>query len=216
VRENGLGIVTLVVFLVIWFGQSVTGHHVFNDDQREHHEHTVSYGDYLRTAHFGEATFENWESEFLQMGGYVLLTVWLVQKGSPESKPIDGSDPTDEDPEDHRKDPDAPWPVRRGGVWLKLYENSLASAFLALFAASFLLHAWSGSRAASQEAVAHGGAPIGFVEFLGSAQMWFQSLQNWQSEFLAVFSIVVLSIFLRQKGSPESKPVHAPMAKTGS
>jgi hypothetical protein len=215
-RDNGLALVTIAIFLVLWFGQSVTGHRVFNEDQREHHEATVSYGEYLRSAHFGEATFENWESEFLQMGGYVLLTVWLVQRGSPESKPIDEDDPVDEDPERHRDDPDAPWPVRRGGIWLALYRNSLVIAFLSLFAASFALHAWTGSREASQESLAHGGAAIGIREYATSAQMWFQSLQNWQSEFLAVFCIVVLSIFLRQQGSPESKPVHEPSRTTGS
>jgi hypothetical protein len=153
------------------------------------------------------------------MGGYVLLTVWLRQRGSPESNPIEDEGPDegpDDDPATHRDDPKAPWPVRRGGVVAGVYSHSLSIAFLALFTMSFLLHAWTGSRSASAEAVAHGGQPIHFGQYLMSAQMWFESLQNWQSEFLAVAAIVVLSIWFREKGSAESKPVQAPHRETGT
>jgi hypothetical protein len=210
VRDNGLGLVVFVVFLLLWFGQSVAGHRSYNADQRDHQATTVSYGHYLTTGDFREATFENWESEFLQMGAYVLLTVWLRQRGSSESKPVDGSDEVDERPEDHRDDPGAPWPVRRGGLALKLYKNSLSIAFFLMFAASWLLHAQGGAAAYSAEQLQHGGQPVTTWEFMHNAEFWSQSLENWQSEFLAVGSIVVLSIFLRQQGSPESKPVHAP------
>jgi hypothetical protein len=215
-KDNSLAIVAFGLFFAFWvFGQSITGLHTYNEDQIEHDEPTISYGRYITTAHFGEATFENWESEFLQMGAYVVLTVWLRQRGSAESKPIDESDPSDEDPRKHREDPNAPWPVHRGGLVLKLYERSLSIAFFALFAASFLLHAATGARDYSNEQVAHGGEPIGMLSYLGRARFWFESMQNWQSEFLAVGSIVVLSIFLRQRGSPESKPVHMANAETG-
>jgi hypothetical protein len=209
-RNNGLTIVVMAAFLAIWFGQSVAGHRSFNSDQRSHGEAAVSYGHYLTTGHFREATFENWESEFLQMGSYVLLTVWLRQRGSPESRPVEGEIDQDEPPERHRSAPDAPWPVRRGGLALVLYKNSLALAFLLMFLASWLLHAQGGAVEYSAEQVTHGGKPVSTWEFIGTAEFWNQSLQNWQSEMLAVGSLVVLSVFLRQQGSPESKPVHEP------
>ncbi len=176
----------------------------------------MGYLTYLTTAHFGEATFENWESEFLQMGAYIVLTVWLKQRGSGESKPVDGEHPTEDDPERHRDDPKAPFPVRRGGVWLGIYRNSLAMTFFTLFGASLVMHAITGAHEYSSEQEAHGEKPVSTAEYVTTSQFWFESLQNWQSEFLAVGSIVVLSIFLRQHGSPESKPVAQPTAQTGS
>jgi hypothetical protein len=216
-RKNGLLLVTFVVlFLLVYGGQILTGQRQYNADQREHGEDPVALTEYLTTGHFVEATFENWESEFLQMGSYVLLTVWLKRRGSAESKPIDEAAPQDEDPRDHREDPDAPWPVRRGGIALRLYEHSLSAAFLLLFALSWLAHAAGGARAFSAEAVTHGGQAVSTWGYIRTSQFWFESLQNWQSEFLAVASIVALSIYLREKGSPESKPVHAPHMQTGS
>ena len=217
-RDNSLSIVLFGMFLVFFAGMAVTGHRAFNADQKDHDEPTVSFPHYLKTGHFGEATFENWESEFLQMGAYVALTVWLVQRGSAESKSVDDDDDeaADEDPADHRDDPEAPWPVRRGGLALGLYKNSLAIAFFVLFFLSWWLHAVTGAHEFSSEQEAHGGARVTTVGYLRTSQFWFESLQNWQSEFLAVGSIVVLTIFLRQQGSPESKPVHAPHRDTGS
>jgi hypothetical protein len=216
-RNNGLTLATLGVFLLVWLvGQALTGQHTYNADQEEHGQPTVGFVDYLQTAHFGEATFENWESEFLQMGAYVLLTVWLRQRGSPESKALEGEEPVDEDPTKHRDDRGAPWPVRRGGVWLSLYRNSLCTAFFTLFGLSLLLHAITGAHEYSAEQEEHGQPPVTTAEFVQRSDFWFQSFQNWQSEFLAVASIVYLSVYLRQEGSPESKPVHAPHAETGS
>ena len=216
-ERNGLFLAAAGLFLAfLLIGQSWAGYRTYNADQREHEQPTIGYGEYLTTAHFGEATFENWESEFLQMGSYVLLTVWLRQRGSAESKPLDGADPVDEDPSTHADDPDAPWPVRRGGLWLTLYRSSLSIALLTLFALSWLGHAVTGAHELNAEAAAHGEGPITTWQFLHRAEFWFQSLQNWQSEFLAVAAIVGLSIFLRQQGSPESKPVHAPHRQTGS
>ena len=216
-RENSLSLVAFGLFFVTFIvGQSLAGQRAYNDEQKEHGEEGVPYLEYVTTAHFGEATFENWESEFLQMGAYVLLTVWLRQRGSAESKKLDEDEPVDEDPRKHRDDVDAPWPVRVQGLPLALYRNSLSIGFFTLFALSWFLHAVTGARAFSAEAVAHGGEAIGTIDYMTRAQFWFESLQNWQSEFLAVASIVVLSIFLRQQGSSESKPVHAPHAETGS
>jgi hypothetical protein len=217
-RHNGLSIVVALFFLLTLVGQSVAGLGAYNEEQRDHGEPEVGYAEYLRTGNFLEAVFENWESEFLQMAMYVFLTAFLVQKGSAESKKPkeEGKDEHDEDPNEHRDDPDAPWPVRRGGLALKLYENSLSLAFFVLFAATFLGHAASGAAEFSQEQVEHGGEPVSLGEYLGEPRFWFESFQNWQSEFLAVLSIVVFSIWLRQRGSPESKPVHAPHHETGA
>ncbi len=212
-RNNGLSICLFGLFVLFLAAQSVTGWHSYNSDQREHLEPTSSYFAYLTTGHFVEATFENWESEFLQMGAYVLLTVWLVQKGSAESNPLEGDPESDGEP---RPSEDAPGPVHRGGWPLRLYENSLGLAFILLFLLSITLHALGGARVYSAEQIAHGEAPVSVSQFITTSTFWFQSFQNWQSEFLAVGGITVLSIFLRQKGSPESKPVAAPHGETGS
>jgi hypothetical protein len=127
-RNSRLALACFGLFLVFWAAQSLAGWHVYNADQASHQEAEVGYLSYLTTGHFAEATFENWESEFLQMGAFVLLTAFLIQKGSAESKKSDDDD-VDEDPRAHRDDPDAPWPVHRGGLWLTLYENSLLLAF---------------------------------------------------------------------------------------
>ena len=218
VRNQLLLVVFFLFFLTTFFGQTMTGHRVYNQEQTEHGESGVPLTEYVTTGHFLEATMENWESEFLQMGAYVLLTVWFTQKGSAESKkPKDeGENPQDKDPlEDVR--PDSPWPVRHGrGLVLSLYKNSLSIAFFLLFGGAFALHLIGGAHEYSQEQEAHGGAPVTPSEFAQMAEFWFQSLQNWQSEFLAVASIVFLSIYLRQHGSPESKPVAAAHAETGT
>jgi hypothetical protein len=194
----------------------VAGHREYNANQTEHREAEVSYGKYLRTGAFVEATFENWESEFLQMGAYVLLTAWLLQRGSPESRPIKGTSAQDEDPATKRNDPDAPWAVRRGGLALSVYRHSLSIAFFALFVGSWLGHAAGGSREYSAEQRAHGQPSVSMTEYMRTSRFWFESFQNWQSEFLAVGSIVVLSIFLREERSPESKPVAAPHRETAA
>jgi hypothetical protein len=215
-RDNGLSLAMFGLFALFLFAQSVTGFHVYNEEQQEHGEPEISYRAYLRSGHFIEATFENWESEYLQMGVYVLFTVFLFQRGSSESKDPDKDEPVDEDPREAGDRPDLPWPVRTGGAILRLYEHSLTLAFLGLFVVTFMLHAIGGAREYSQEQLAHGGQAVSTLEFLQTSEFWFQSFQNWQSEFLAVGSIAVLSIVLRQRGSPESKPVAAPHHETGT
>ncbi len=212
--RNGLSLACFAIFVVVLVGQSLTGWQASVADAVQHGEPEFGYWTYLTTGHFAEATFENWESEFLQMAGFVLLTVYLVQRGSGESKQ-ERDDPRDEDPRLHRDDPDAPWPVRRGGVWLYLYERSLFLAFSLLFLASFVGHAIAGAHEYTAEQHEHGETGVGAWQFVRTAEFWFQSLQNWQSEFLAVGAIVVFSVFLRQRGSAESKPVHEPHRKTG-
>ena len=216
-RENGLTIVLLLLFLAFWAGQSFVGHREFDNEQREHGQAEISYGAYLTTGHFWEATGENWESEFLQMFGYVILTAMLYQKGSAESKKLDEPEPVDRDPRAGRRKSKVPGPVRRGGWALKLYENSLSLAFLSMFLISIVIHAIAGAAVYREEQASHGEPAGGSVlAYVGTSRFWLESLQNWQSEFLAIASMVVLSIFLRQRGSPESKPVDSPHDETGT
>lgn len=214
-RNNGLSIVLCALFLFSMAGQTLTGWYAFNDEQREHEQREVGLGAYFGSGHFFEATAENWESEFLQMAAYVILTAFLFQRGSAESKNPDAAEPVDRDPRLSANEGDAPWPVRRGGWALKVYENSLSLAFAALFLVSFVLHAVGGTMHRNDEALAHGGDVVSVGEFMRSSQFWFQSLQNWQSEFLSLVAMVVLSIWLRQRGSPESKPVASAHRATG-
>jgi hypothetical protein len=214
-RENGLALVMFGIFAVVLVGQSLTGWAVYNAEEQDHGQPPVDYAHYLTTGHFVEAVFENWESEFLQMGAYVVFTAFLFQKGSPESKRLDESEDVDEDPRAHRNDKDAPWPVRRGGLALILYEHSLSLALFTLFAIAFVLHVAGGASAYNHEQALHGGDPLSLLGFVASPQLWFQSFQNWQSEFLSVGVLVVLSVYLRERGSPESKPVHHPHRETG-
>ena len=215
VRANGLSIVLSLLFVGFLVGQSVAGQKEFNEEGRLHGEPPLTYTEYLTSGDFAESVFENWESEFLQMGAYLLLTVYLVQKGSAESKPVDGDEDVERDPQ-QSSNPDAPWPVRRGGWILKLYQNSLSLAFGILFVASFALHAWGGARATCDDDRTHRQPDCpSTVEYVQTSKFWSESLENWQSEFLAVASIVVLSVYLRQQGSPESKPVNTPHHEHG-
>ena len=162
-----------------------------------------------------EATMENWESEFLQMGIYVMLTACLFQKGSAESKKLDGEEAVDRDPRLSKNKKNAPWPVRKGGFVLKVYERSLSLALILLFVMCFTLHAVSGARLYSEKQVRNGEKAVSTLQYMATSHFWFESFQNWQSEFLSVAAIVFLTIYLRQKGSPESKPVDAPHKQTG-
>lgn len=209
-RENGLSIVLFILFIAFWVAQVVTGHHRYNLERAQHGQPEVSYSEYLQSGEFLEVTMENWESEFLQMFMFVLLTTFLYQKGSAESNSPDrGKAP----PGPAR--PDAPWPVRRGG-WVKtVYGYSLSIALFLMFAISFALHAVGGTKEHSEQQLAHGGNAVSVGEYLCTSQFWFESFQNWQSEFLAILAMVVFTIFLRQEGSPESKPVDVSHSETG-
>jgi hypothetical protein len=206
-HENSLTLVLLALFLITLAGQIVTGWHDYNEDRREHGRPEITLGPYLSSGHSIEATGENWESEFLQMAMFVLLTVRLHQKGSPDSKPLDDDD--DEDLEAECNDPRAPWPVRRGGVILWLYSHSLSFAFMLLFFISFMLHAYGGAIEYSEQQLWHGQPAVGMLTYMGTAKFWFESLQNWQSEFLSLAAMVYFLVFLREKGSAESKRVAA-------
>ena len=216
-RDNGLSLVLFVLFFsAFMIGQTLTGHQEYNNEQQEHGQQAIGLLDYLGTGHFLEATMENWESEFLQMFFFVILTVFLYQKGSAESKDPEKEEDVDRDPRKARNKKDAPWPVRKGGLILTIYEHSLSLAFLLLFLGSFVLHGVGGARDYNEEQEAHGQAErVSTMQYMATSRFWFESLQNWQSEFLAVGSMVVLTIFLRERGSKESKPVDAPHSETG-
>ena len=195
-------------------GQFITGLKHHNEERAEDGMAAVTAKQYIISGHFLQSTFENWESEFLQMGLFVVLTIFLIQKGSSESKSEEGKEPVDREPSGRRKG--APWPVRKGGWVLGLYKHSLSIVLFMMFLLSFLVH-WYGSMKDENEKLSHQGRPLkSAVEYLGESRFWFESFQNWQSEFLSVFVLVVFSIFLRQKGSPQSKPVDAPHDETGS
>jgi membrane protein implicated in regulation of membrane protease activity len=214
-RDNGLTLVLLLLFLLSIIGQSLAGLAHFNDDQRDHGRGEVTLTQYITSAQFAESVFENWESEFLQMAVYVVLTAFLYQRGSAESKDPDKREDVDEDPQAHVGDPAANSTVRAGGWWFGLYQHSLSLALFLLFVVSFVLHLVASAKEDCAEKLVHGQTCTTTLAFIASSKFWFESLQNWQSEFLSVAILVVLSIFLRQKGSPESKPVHAPHSATG-
>lgn len=202
-KDNDLSIVALAIFLLCWVGQSVAGHSVNNQELRDHGRAVLSYWQYLGSAHFWEATTENWESEYLQLTAMVVMTMFLKQKGSAESK---------SEKEFQKRSPQV---VRKHRISRFLYENSLGLALTLLFIVSFSGHVASGFTQHNLESEHRGQPKIDMNKFLTSSQLWFESMQNWQSEFLAVYSLTVLSIWLRQKGSAESKPVEAPNERTG-
>jgi Domain of unknown function (DUF6766) len=205
-KNNGLSVVLFGLFFIFLAGQAVTGWSEYNSNQQEHHSPQVGFPKYLTTGHFGEAVFENWESEFLQMSSYVFLTIWLRQRGSSESKAMSGSQEVDRDPRNTSKTR-APGAVRQGGWMLDLYENSLGLVFALLFFASLFMHAVEGTRTYNQDQREHHSATVSVEQYARTSRFWFESFQNWQSEFLATGCLVLFSVYLRQRGSPESKPV---------
>jgi hypothetical protein len=212
-RNNGLSVVFFLFFLISLTGQTLTGVKEYNQKQKQDGGEQVTIVQYLSTGHFIEATFENWESEFLQMWLFVWLSIYLYQKGSSESKDPDKEEEVDKTPNPRKKD--SPWPVKKGGALLKFYQSSLSIALFLLFVFSFLMH-WHGSLVDYNQRQSLKGEPTeSALEYLGNSKLWFESFENWQSEFLSVFSIIVLSIFLRQKGSAQSKPVDAADSQTG-
>jgi hypothetical protein len=211
-HSNGLSIVLGTLFLLFWGAQSVVGWSQYNDEQEQHGRMRVPYSSYLSTGEFVEVTAENWESEFLQMLAYVLLTALLYQKGSAESKPFEKDNEARAPTAEHLQ----PQWVRRGGWRRRVYEHSLSLAFLSLFLITFVIHGLGGAHQYNEEQVEHGRQTIASLEYFKTSRFWFESFQNWQSEFLAVLAMVVLSIWLREKNSPESKDVDAPHSQTGS
>jgi len=214
-HDHSLTLVMLGLFGLFGAGQVAAGWGEYNTTLEEHGRAAIGLGAYMSTGHVWEALFENWESEFLQMAAFVMLTAVLYQTGSPESRRPGVRELVDADPRDFADRPGVPWPVRRGGWILRLYEHSLGLALFALFAAAWVGHLFAGWSEAREDAVLHGSAVPSLAGYFSSSRFWFESFQNWQSEFLSVGVMVWLAVYLRQLGSPESKPVHAAHAETG-
>lgn len=212
IYNNGLIIAFLLLAVLAVGGQTVTGWNQYNEFLTEHKKEQATLFAYLNTGHFLQATFENWESEFFQMALFVWFTVFLRQKGSSESKQLTGKEEVDRQPKKH---PDAPWPVRKGGRILKLYKHSLSLSLMMLFFISFVLHWYGSNKDFNEIQISEGKATETMISYLSNSRLWFESFQNWQSEFLSVFAIIFLSIYLREIGSPQSKPVDAPHFETG-
>lgn len=213
-KDNGLSIVFFLFFIITLILQAYNGHQVYNQEMLDEGGQQVAFGQYITTAHFVEAVAENWESEFLQMAMFVWLSMFLYQKGSSESKDPDKKEEVDREPSKKRKD--VPKPVMKGGFILALYKHSLCYVLFLLFFICFGIHWSSSMRDFNSEQALKGQPGETAIQYLANAKLWSESFENWQSEFLSVFAIVVLSIFLRQKGSPQSKPVDAPHSETGS
>lgn len=206
--------VFLGFFFIALAGQIVTGRNEHNEETVEMGGTPLSTSQYVTSGHFLQSTFENWESEFLQMALFLIGSMFLYQKGSSESKDPDKEEDVDREPNPRRKG--APWPVKKGGLALAIYKHSLCYAFTLLFVLSFYVH-WKGSlKDYNEEQVLKGKPTETAMEYLSGSRFWFESFQNWQSEFLSIFAIVLLSVYLREQGSPQSKPVDASHDETGS
>jgi hypothetical protein len=214
-KNNGLTIVLMMLFAASLIGQLAAGWNVENEELKRHGEAAITLGQYAGGSAFISSVFENWESEFLQMSAYVVLTAMLIQKGSAESK-APGEPPRDDDLESQANKKGAPHILKAGAAARWLYAHSLGLTLFCLFIASFVLHWVNSAGAAAAEAVEHGETAKSTIAYLGDPQLWFESFQNWQSEFLSTAVLVVLSIFLRQRESPESKAVAAPHDQTGA
>ncbi len=217
-RENSLSLAFLILFLLAFFGQSLAGWKSFNEQQAAHGASAISWGGYVVSPEFGSAVLENWQSEYLQFALFILATIWLIQKGSNESKRLeDAGLESDEKQKIGRHAPTrAPGWARAGGWRTAIYANSLLVVMFIIFFASWLGQSVTGWREYNDAQREHGQATIGWARFLVNPTFWEGTLQNWQSEFLAVGSIVVFSIYLRQRGSPESKPVGSPHDDTAA
>jgi hypothetical protein len=215
-RDNGLSIFFLVIFLVALVGQAIVGHSDYNHQQIAHNDPTLSLPRYVTSSAFWVDVMENWQSEYLQFTLYILATVWLVQRGSTESKEPgeEGLQSDDEQQVGDHAQADSPrW--ARGGWRTGLYSRSLVTVMGLIWLASWAASAVTGRIAYNAEQFDHHEAALSLVQYLGTSDFWDRTLQNWQSEFLAVGSMAVLSIYLRERGSPESKPVGAAHDATG-
>lgn len=205
-QNNSLSIVLLSIFACSILGMSIVGWQTSNRDARDHHQAEESYIEYLGSGDFIEGVFENWESEFLQMWALVVLTIWLRQKGADDSKPIQGKLPQDTAPRYRISRARSAQEFTRA-LGHTIYAHSLSIALLSIFILSFALHAIGGSVAYNQEADYYHRPYVTPITYIATSQFWYESLQNWQSEFLSVGMLILLSIKLRERGSPESKPV---------
>ncbi|HEV3408090.1 MAG TPA: DUF6766 family protein [Gaiellaceae bacterium] len=217
-RFNSLSLFFLAIFVVTIVAQSLAGLHDYNEEQAAHDEDEVSWTRYVRTSHFGVAVLENWQSEWLQFFLFILATVWLLQQGSPESKALNqaGLESDEEQKIGRYADRRSPGWAKVGGWRTRIYENSLFLAFAVIFLLSWFAQSVTGWTHYNNEQEAHDEATVAWSTYISRPDFWERTLQNWQSEFLAVGTMAVFSIYLRQRGSPESKPVGSAHDETGS
>jgi hypothetical protein len=214
VKENSLSLFFLAIFLLALLGQAISGHNLYNEEALQHEEATISFWRYLSSSDFGQAVMENWQSEYLQFALFGLATVWLLQKGSSESKELDkaGTESDEEQKVGEYADEDSPRWASVGGIRTAIYSNSLIIAMALVFFGSWFGQSVTGWTVFNSEQHDHGDPRVSWLTYVGSSDFWQATFQNWQSEFLAVGSFAVLVIYLRQRGSPESKPVGAPIS----
>jgi len=213
IRENSLSLFFLAIFLAALAGQAIAGHAVFNDEQVAHGEPTIGFWRYVTSSTFGRAVMENWQSEYLQFALFALATVWLLQRASPESKELDkaGTESDEEQMVGRHARADSPVMARFGDWRTTVYSNSMIIVMSLVFLGSWFAQSATGWTEYNQQQAAHGEPRLSWLGYVGSADFWESTLQNWQSEFLAIGSFAILAVFLRQRGSPESKPVGAPI-----
>ena len=217
-RQNGLSLFFATIFLVTPLAQSFAGQHSFNAEQAEHGGSLVSWWDYVTSPGYWSAVMENWQSEFLQFATFIAATIWLVQRGSNESKRLEdvGTETDEKQRVGRHASGRSPRWARLGGWRRWLYENSLLIAMITIFFATWCAQSLNSWRIFNEERREHAEPAISWGRYLLDPDFWEQTLQNWQSEFLAVGVMVVFTIYLRQRGSPESKPVGAPHDETGT
>jgi hypothetical protein len=218
VRENSLSLFFGGLFLAALIGQAFAGHAAYNNDLRVDGLPPVSLGRYVMSSEFAVDVAENWQSEYLQFLLYIVATVWLVQRGSSESKELSKIGPESDKDQlvgEHAR-PNSPRWARAGDWRTKLYSHSLGLAMGTFFLLSWLAQSIAGVSAFNEQQLRQLQDPVSWPGYVTSADFWSRTLQNWQSEFLAVASMAVLAIYLRQRGSPESKPVGATHAATGT
>jgi Domain of unknown function (DUF6766) len=215
--ENQLSLFFAVLFASTITAQSFAGQHAYNAEQLEHGGRAVSWWTYVTSPEYWGAVTENWQSEFLQFTVFIAATVWLVQKGSNESKP-----PGQAGRESDEKQLVGGFAQANSPAWakvrdwrLKLYENSLLIVMATIFFATWFVQSLSNTHVFNEEQLAHGEPKVTWFEYLLEPDFWNRTLQNWQSEFLAVGTMAVFTVYLRQRGSPESKPVGSPHDATG-
>ena len=217
-RENSLSVFFLILLLVSMLAQSIAGWKDFNEELLAHDDAPITYGRFLYSSEFGAALMENWQSEFLQFFFYIAATIWFLQKGSNESKKLDEAGLESDERQRVGKwaGRNSPKLARSKGFLHRLYANSLLLVMGTIFLASWFAQSVTAWTVFNADQVDHEESAVGWLEYLTTPDFWEKSLQNWQSEFLAVGTMAVFTIYLRQRGSPESKPVGAPHDETGS
>ena len=216
-KHNGLSIFFLVLFVGALAGQAVAGHADFNEDQLRHNDPTMSFGRYVVSSEFGVAVLENWQSEYLQFTLFIMTTVWLLQRGSPESKELHKAGRESDKDQlvgKHAREDSPRW-AKLEGLPRAIYENSLLIVMAAIWIGSWFAQSVTGVSEYNAERLDHHQITVSWFEYLGRPDFWEKTLQNWQSEFLAVGSMAILAVYLRQRGSPESKPVGSAHDATG-